>query len=220
MSVIRAKMISDNNKFRAIRLRIKEVKNFGIYIKLISIISIVAMHVSPAPALLNYDVQVQTVGTSNLLPNQEVVTPGPSILTVGPLGDTDPEGDDVCATPLVNGFCTGAILAGSNGIAETHANNRNTNLSLTGPELSSAYRNPRRNRDVGSTIVNSPHTRGRALDFSPRHLSVPGKATQQLMCIIEHAGDNVVGTGNSFTENGPSLVVNCDATATHVHIQN
>jgi len=172
-------------------------------------------------ALLNNDVQVTAVGRTNLPPSEVVVSPGESIPMVGPLMDTDPEGDDICSVPLINGRCPGPIWAGPNGIAETHANNRNAYTSLTGTDLTSAYRNPQRNRAVNSSDVNSRHTRGKALDIDPRVLSIPGKSSRELMCIIEYAGDLVVGDGFSFTESGPSDVVDCNSNvANHVHIQN
>ncbi|MFQ5853255.1 MAG: hypothetical protein ACE5JU_22070, partial [Candidatus Binatia bacterium] len=171
-------------------------------------------------SLLNNDNQRIPVGTQNLPPTEVVVEPGDPILRVGPLGDTDPQGDDICAGPLVNGACAGPILAGANGTAETQANNRNTSIDLE-QIISSAYRNPQRNFDVGSKTVNSRHTRGRALDSDPRGLNVPGKTSQHLMCIVEHAGDNAVGASNSFTERGPATFLNCDdSQADHVHIQN
>ena len=170
-------------------------------------------------ALLQDDVQVKQVGTRGLTPATVVVSPGAPILTVGALGDTDPQGDDVCAGPKVGGRCNGPIHAGPNGIAETRANNRDTRVDLE-DFVSSAFRNPQRNRAIGSVTLNSRHTRGRALDIDPRLLRVPGKTPQQLMCIVEAAGDALVGEGNSFTERGAALFLACDSpTADHVHVQ-
>jgi hypothetical protein len=169
--------------------------------------------------ILNDDVQERPVGTRGLKPNTVVVSPGPSVLEVGPLGDTDPQGDDVCAAPRVNGICTGPIHAGRNGIAETRANNRRIRVDLS-QIIASAYRNPQRNRVIGSQAPNSRHTRGRALDVDPRPLQVRGKDSRQLMCIVEAAGDRVVGERNSFTERGAATFLDCnDPAADHVHIQ-
>lgn len=172
-----------------------------------------------ANALLNNDVQKQPVGKTGLAPTDVVVDPGPAINEeVGPLGDTDPEGDDRCAGPPVDGACASAILAGPNGIAETRANNRRTQVNLE-RFISSAYRNPQRNRAAGSTSVNSRHTRGLALDIDPRTLPVKGKSAPQLMCVIEQAGALAVApSGKSFTEHGATTFLDCDSPqADHVH---
>jgi hypothetical protein len=165
------------------------------------------------------DVQEKRVGTRGLRPDAVVVSPGPAVLEAGPLGDTNPQGDDVCGGPMVNGACAGPIRAGRNGIAETRANNRRARVDVS-KLVTSGFRNPQRNRAIGSQSPNSRHTRGRALDLDPRALSVPGKDARQLMCILEAAGDRVVGEGNSFTERGAATFLDCnDLTADHVHIQ-
>ncbi|WP_224364969.1 D-Ala-D-Ala carboxypeptidase family metallohydrolase [Hyalangium versicolor] len=172
-----------------------------------------------ANRILNDDVQEQKVKTRGLRPDTVVVSPGPSVLEVGPLGDTEPQGDDVCGGPRVKGACAGPILAGRNGIAETTANNRKVRVDLS-QLVTSAYRNPQRNRAVGSKSPDSRHTRGRALDLDPRALTVPGKDSRQLMCVLEAAGDRIVGSGNSFTERGSATFLDCnDVAADHVHIQ-
>lgn len=168
--------------------------------------------------ILNDDVQEKKVGTRGLKPDTVVVSPGPAVLGAGPLGDTDPQGDDVCGGLLVGGACAGPILAGRNGIAETRANNRDIRVDVE-PLVTSAFRNPRRNAAVGSSIT-SRHTRGRALDIDPRSLTVRGKDTRQLMCVIEAAGDRIVGERGSFTEQGARTFLDCeDPAADHVHIQ-
>ncbi|WP_047860753.1 D-Ala-D-Ala carboxypeptidase family metallohydrolase [Archangium gephyra] len=170
-------------------------------------------------ALLQNDVQEKPVGTRGLTPRTVVVSPGAPILTVGALGDTDPQGDDVCSGPRVGGRCAGSILAGPNGIADTRANNRETQVKLE-DFVSSAFRNPQRNRAAGSATINSRHTRGSALDIDPRRMPIPGKTPQQLMCIVEAAGDTVVGERDSFTERGATLFLACDSpSADHVHVQ-
>jgi hypothetical protein len=174
---------------------------------------------SEVDRILGDDVQEKQVGTRRLRPDTVVVSPGPAVLEAGPLGDTNPQGDDVCGGPVVNGACAGPILAGRNGIAETRANNRKARVEVS-RLVTSAFRNPQRNRAIGSQALNSRHTRGRALDLDPRALSVPGKDARQLMCILEAAGDRVVGEGNSFTERGAATFLDCnDVTADHVHIQ-
>ena len=86
--------------------------------------------------------------------------------------------------------------------------------------VSSAFRNPQRNRAAGSVVLDSRHTRGRALDLDPRLMPVPGKTPQQLMCIVEAAGDAVVGERDSFTERGATRFLECnDPMADHVHLE-
>ena len=82
-------------------------------------------------ALMSSDVQVVPVGGTALDPQAVVVEPGPPVLRVGRLGNTDPQGDDVCAGPLVGGRCAGPVRAGPNGTAETKANNRGFAVDLT-----------------------------------------------------------------------------------------
>jgi hypothetical protein len=167
--------------------------------------------------LLNNAVQVIPAGTANLDPANVVVSPGAVITNVGAILNTIPEGDDQCSVALTTGYCTGNITAGPNGIAETHANNSSSTVGLTGSELTSAYRNPQRNRAVGSTTVNSLHTRGRAFDIDPRGLAITGKTSAQKMCLFEAAGQNVA---TAFAERGPTQVACTDTTADHVHVQN
>ncbi len=169
--------------------------------------------------LTNNDVQRVPVGRTGLPANTVVVDPGPAIFNVGPLGDTDPQGDDRCAGPVVNGRCAGAILAGPNGKAETVANNRRTFVDLE-RFVSSAYRNPQRNRAAGSITRNSLHTRGLALDIDPRTLELPGKTAAHAMCLVEQAGELAAApSGKSFTERGAATFLECDDPfADHVHV--
>jgi hypothetical protein len=169
--------------------------------------------------ILNDDVQVVAVGAVTPSPNTVVVSSGPPVLMLGALGDTQPQGDDVCAGPQVNGGCAGPIRAGPNRRADTRANNRNSRVSLE-RIITSAYRNPQRNKFIGSIAINSRHLRGMALDLDPRGLNIPGKDGRQLMCVVELAGIRVVGEENSFTENGPATFLDCnDPAADHVHVQ-
>ena len=87
--------------------------------------------------------------------------------------------------------------------------------------VTSAFRNPQRNRAVGSTALNSRHVRGRALDLSPQSLEIPGLGTEELMCLIEQAGNDVAGpTGRAFTERGAATFLDCDSPAAdHVHVE-
>ena len=175
--------------------------------------------VAAVRALMSSDVQVAPVGRTALDPQAVVVEPGPPVLRVGRLGNTDPQGDDVCAGPLVGGRCAGPVRAGPNGTAETKANNRGFGVDVT-RAVTSAFRNPQRNRAVGSTALNSRHTRGRAFDLDPRVLSVPGRTAAQMMCVLEAAGDKVAGPLNSFTEKGATTFLDCDSpVADHVHVQ-
>ena len=72
--------------------------------------------------------------------------------------------------------------------------------------------------------VNSRHTRGRAFDLVPNAahgISVRGKTTNQLICIIEMAGDSIVGGQDSFVEQGCCTFLRCNSpSADHNHIQN
>ncbi|MCP3135810.1 hypothetical protein [Pyxidicoccus xibeiensis] len=169
--------------------------------------------------LLNDDVQVVRVGAQAPSPSSVVVSPGPSVLMLGPLGDTEPKGDDVCAGKRINNGCSGPILAGPNRIADTLANNRKTQVKLE-TIITSAYRNPQRNRFVGSKSIDSRHTRGMALDLDPRFLAIPGKDASHLMCIVELAGIRLVGEDDSYSENGPTTFLDCnDEAADHVHVE-
>lgn len=172
-----------------------------------------------ANSLLNSDVQKQPVGTKGITPDTVVVAPGPPIRNVGALGNTDPKGDDVCAGPMVKGRCGGPIKAGPNGIAETPANNRGAKLNVESL-ITSAFRNPQRNTAAGSKALNSLHTAGLALDLDPRTIDFPGKTSDQLMCVLEQAGDLALGKdGVSFTEHGATTFLDCNnPQADHVHV--
>ncbi len=134
---------------------------------------------------------------------------------------TEPQGDDVCQERNVLQECLGPITAGQNNRAETTANNRPLTIPALRFIVTSAYRNPQRNLDVGSSARNSRHVRSRAIDIDPRTLQVPGVSSSQLMCMIERAGDLAVGENMSYTEIGGSTFVKCSHSgADHVHIQN
>ncbi len=172
-----------------------------------------------ATRLVNNDVQVHPVGKRGLSRTTVVVDPGPSGYNTGALGDTDPTGDDECAQPKVDGRCKAAILAGPNGVVETPANNRRVKIDID-RFITSAFRNPQRNRAAGSVTRNSLHTRGLALDIDPRAMAIPGKSSTDMMCILEQAGDLAVAPdGKSFTERGAATYLECDdPIADHVHV--
>ncbi|MEP6536733.1 MAG: D-Ala-D-Ala carboxypeptidase family metallohydrolase [Bryobacteraceae bacterium] len=169
---------------------------------------------SAVNALLNNDVQVQPVGMGGLDTTAVVVKPGPDIPLRGALGNTNNQGDDVC-TVLRGNVCIGAILAGPNGIADTTANNRHTVVDFS-DQIASGYRNPQRNRRVGSVQLDSYHQRGRALDITP--VNVPGKTTIDMYCLMVQAGKNTEGGVNSFTEFS-AVPRPCTAVVNHIHVQ-
>jgi hypothetical protein len=72
--------------------------------------------------------------------------------------------------------------------------------------------------------VNSRHTKGRAFDLVPdagHGLNIRGKTKSQLLCVIEMAGDAVVGGADSFVEQGCCTFLQCNnAASDHNHIQN
>jgi hypothetical protein len=162
--------------------------------------------------------------------------PAPSIpaLPAGcatPSLDTDPKGDDVCLNwglasdpngPGLIDVCIGVIVAGPNKTADTRANNRHGVALET--LLSSAYRNPQRNRAVGSKSKDSLHTLGLAFDLTPYAASVFGKDPIYLMCAIhqvarEFLGNHVTGLAESIVEEPNGRIVDCtDARADHVHV--
>ncbi|MCI0718850.1 MAG: carboxypeptidase regulatory-like domain-containing protein, partial [Acidobacteria bacterium] len=196
------------------------------------------------------EVGVQVCNGSPVVRETIVVSPGPPIVAqgrpgsatanrvdLGQLGDTDPEGDDECRVVdalgnvqwrstqdgLQDGECNGPIRAGSNAIPETHANNRFGTVVLL-DVITSAYRNPQRNKARDGS-PRSRHILSRAFDFGKTQINlranVRGKTTQQLLCILQAAGDEVLGPTNSFTEGGAGEFVPCDSSrASHVHVQN
>jgi hypothetical protein len=168
--------------------------------------------------LLNNDVQAQAPGTPNLAPTAPVVSMGTSIHLIGPIGSSQPEGDDVC-TASRNGTCVGAVLAGPNGIAETHANNRHLAFNAA-IAITSAFRNPQRNRAVGSVHpTTSFHTQGRALDLAPRNAPIPGLTDSEVMCLLEQAAQGLYGGNDAFVEQGATMNLPCNGAVDHVHVE-
>jgi uncharacterized protein YcbK (DUF882 family) len=76
--------------------------------------------------------------------------------------------------------------------------------------VTSGYRNPQRNKDVGSLIPASNHVMGHALD-----LGVDG-ANATLWARLRKAGA-AAATG-SICEHGPTQVECSEASVNHVHI--
>jgi hypothetical protein len=86
--------------------------------------------------------------------------------------------------------------------------------------VTSSFRNPQRNRAVGSVALNSRHVRGRAIDCDPRTHPIAGISSQEMMCLVEDAGLQILGRGNAFTEKGAAVFLDCDSPAAdHVHLQ-
>jgi hypothetical protein len=87
--------------------------------------------------------------------------------------------------------------------------------------VTSGFRNPQRNRAVGSVAMNSRHVRGRAIDCDPRGALVAGISAQDMMCLVETAGRAAVGnSGRAFTERGAAVFLDCESPAAdHVHIE-
>jgi hypothetical protein len=158
------------------------------------------------------DVQAIAVGTTNLAPTAPVVTPGQNVQEIGAILNTQrcngaPQ-PATCDDQVLND----AIVAGPNGIAETVAENRATNVGL---RINSAWRNPERNEAVGG-VLNSRHQYGNAIDLDILG-PAEGLTTAQLFCILQTAAD---ATGaNGFAEHfGTQRACNA-ADVTHVHVQ-
>jgi len=103
-----------------------------------------------------------------------------------------------------------------------------TDASVT---VSSGYRNPQRNRAVGSLFPDSRHTRGRALDMSPSAVQVTvqvpvdnptitRRVALDLHETLYPALDAAAGTqGTAICEDG-NVQLDCTNTRTdHVHLQ-
>ncbi|MCI0540563.1 MAG: hypothetical protein L0Z50_35635 [Verrucomicrobiales bacterium] len=163
-------------------------------------------------ALINDDAQQQAVGTTGLASGTVVVGPGANIQTIGPILDTPPCNNAPNPATCDDQVVGNTIVAGPNGIAETHAVNQITNFGLI---LTSAWRNPERN-EAFSGVLNSRHQYGNATDL--RVGSVPGKTPTQLWCILQTAADMVPGT-NGFAENLIVQVPCTNSVVTHVHVE-
>ncbi|MCP4490076.1 MAG: hypothetical protein GY820_22585, partial [Gammaproteobacteria bacterium] len=183
-------------------------------------------------SLIRFDEQVIDVGVSNLPADSIIVSPAGAVsfaeldLEISSLRNTILEGDD----ELLNGN----IVAGLNGIADTTANNVLGDIKYLVP-VSSGYRNPQKNRAVGSNYVDSYHTRGRAIDFTPpanipgvgsvTELNIPNTTLTTLKyCIMKQAGE-FAARSNTEINNGSNTAVSCTYTPgtyhiDHVHLRN
>ena len=158
------------------------------------------------------DQQTIPVGVTGVPPAAVVVAPGQNIQILGALLDTAP--CNGAPNPGCDDHVVGnTIVAGPNGIAETVAENRETNVPLT---LNSAWRNPERNEAVGG-LLNSRHQFGNAADLHIR-IAAEGKTRAQLYCILETAADALAGTIGIAEMGGVQVDCN-DPRVTHVHAQ-
>jgi hypothetical protein len=168
---------------------------------------------------INDDVQAAAVGTSGLPPTAPVVTPGQAVNRLGALLDTPACNGAPNPQTCDDRVSGNQVVAGANGIAETVAVNRVTDLT---PGISSAWRNPERNEAVCG-VLNSRHQYGDAIDLelTADHVAAAGgKTMAQLYCLLETAADAVAASigGDALAELG-SAPRNCDATVNHVHIE-
>jgi hypothetical protein len=93
--------------------------------------------------------------------------------------------------------------------------------------ISSAYRNPQRNKIVGSVYPDSAHTRGRALDLVPGAVSVTvninGHATVVALSLHQNLypalRDAAATQGSAISEHGAVQVPVGDTTEDHIHVQ-
>jgi hypothetical protein len=96
-----------------------------------------------------------------------------------------------------------------------------------GLAISSAYRNPQRNRAIPSNFACSRHVMGRALDVAPivpvtvmvGGTSVDLDLHSILYPALRDAGADAVAGGSSICEDGGVQVTCGDATEDHVHVQ-
>lgn len=82
----------------------------------------------------------------------------------------------------------------------------------TGLSCNSCYRNPQRNRAVGSVLINSNHTIGHAMD-----VKILGARTKQKWILLNKAAEDIEGI-NGICENGPTQVVCGASNQSHVHL--
>lgn len=157
------------------------------------------------------DVQAVPVGTRNLPPMMPVVTPGNDINEIKALLDTPPCNGAPAPTTCDDQVVGNTIVAGANGVAETVAVNRVTNVPL---RLNSAWRNPERNEAVGG-VLRSLHQYGNAIDLGLAG-SAEGKTKAQLYCILETAADTVA---HGLAEQLSTQIACNDRRVTHVHVQ-
>ncbi|MBL4561819.1 MAG: hypothetical protein JKX79_12640 [Labilibaculum sp.] len=96
----------------------------------------------------------------------------------------------------------------------THYNaSCNTNrVRANGIDLNSAYRNPQRNKAVGSRLINSNHTIGHAMD-----IRILGARTTQKWGFLRTAALQINGV-NAICEIGPRQVLCSNPNISHIHV--
>jgi len=85
-------------------------------------------------------------------------------------------------------------------------------ITNEGLAVNSCYRNPQRNRDVGSVLINSNHTIGHAMDV--RFLGI---RTSQKWILLNNAAEQIDGV-NGICEHGPTQVTCGASNQSHVHL--
>ena len=85
-------------------------------------------------------------------------------------------------------------------------------ITNEGLSVNSCYRNPQRNRDVGSVLINSNHTIGHAMD-----VRILGKRTSQKWILLNNAAEQIDGV-NGICEHGPTQVTCGASNQSHVHL--
>ncbi|MBA4745543.1 MAG: hypothetical protein H2058_09800 [Muricauda sp.] len=88
----------------------------------------------------------------------------------------------------------------------------NNNIANDGLQVNSAYRNPQRNRAVGSVLINSNHTIGHAMD-----ISILGMRTTQKWNFLRDAATRIQGV-NAICEIGPRQVSCSNPNISHIHV--
>ncbi len=89
-----------------------------------------------------------------------------------------------------------------------------TEAGITDTDLNvnSCYRNPQRNRAVGSVLINSNHTRGHAMD-----VKILGIRTSQKWILLNDAAEQIDGV-NGICEHNATQVTCGASNQTHVHL--
>ncbi len=86
------------------------------------------------------------------------------------------------------------------------------NISTDGLTFNSCYRNPQRNRAVGSVLINSNHTIGHAMD-----IGIINPKTSLKWILLNKAAEQIENV-NGICERGPRQVVCGDKNQSHVHL--
>lgn len=85
-------------------------------------------------------------------------------------------------------------------------------INSDGLQVNSAYRNPQRNRAIGSVLINSNHTIGHAMD-----ISILGQRTTQKWGFLRNAATSIQGV-NAICEIGPRQVLCNNPNISHIHV--